>query len=1312
MPPSIHPSGPRRRHAIAAALSGLAIGVAGVGAAALPAAAAPDAGAGPAGSPPAATAPAVGGGTHSVTLITGDRVTVTDLTDGTHAVEIEPAEHGGGIQTAEVDGDLHVMRRSAMPYVAAGVVDADLFNVSQLIEFGYDDASVDATPIILEFEEGAASRRAAPLPGIAVGAPLTSIDGAAATADHASAEATWDALTDAAASARTFGTAPGDDDSATDIELGGGIEAIHLDGRVEATLDSSAPWIGAPEAWAEGYTGEGVTVAVLDSGYDDTHPDLAGAVLPDSMSFVPDEEVGDDPHGHGTHVASTVAGTGAASGGTHRGVADGADLLIGKVLSADGYGLESWIIAGMQWAGERADIVSMSLGTSEASDGTDIMSEALDRIADETGALFVVAAGNSSSPETIGSPGAAASALTVGSVDDPTGELSWFSSQGPLVRSGALKPELVGPGSNVTAARSADRPGWGGYVAMNGTSMATPHVSGAAAIVKQQHPEYTGDQLRAALLSTTTDLGLSAYQAGSGVVDIDQALDSPVLAAGSGDFGMLSWGESPEPVERTIEFTNRGDAEVVLDLAPTLSDTTPGSGGGGVEPLSVDATAGVLAMDADQLTIPARESRTVTLTADPAQVPSGAQYSGSLVASIAGEPVTRTALGIIAEEERYDLTVTATGLDGAPAGAYGWLWNGETGAIGVVPVAGKTTLRLPAGTYSLMSFMDVAEAADALGVALVGDPHLVLDGDATVAFDARSAKPLTVDVGNETVSPVFRRVDFHADGFRGSMIAPVWADTLYAQPTDASDAESFDFTTRWRLQQTLSLAADGEGLDVIEQAGSTPLDGSLRARAIDVGTGGGEEFAAVDAAGKVAVATRSDAVSPSERAANAAAAGAALLIVVNDDDGELSEWVGADDYATPAPIPVASVSGIQGRALLASMAANTVVVKGSGVANATETYDLVRFSEGEIPEDLDYRPDRLAHIDTTYYGDGGTVGEFRFDFVPGTLYGSGYPMRTTRGIERTEWVSTDQVEWYQDAELVDVGWNIRDTRRAYAPDQVAESSFFGPIVRPYVGPGYWAPHRSGSIAQVNLPSWADGASPERTGAFDMWSGTDDRAQLTEVYLDGVLAGSSQYQSAYVRNVPDGETDWRIVNRATHDGSALASSTETVSEWTFRSTGTADDWTEQLLPMIQAWYDVELDASGLVGAGRKAGTPVALGLELGHVAGASGSAALTGATLEVRVAGGDWQPIELTATDGAGTTLEVTPFVTFPTGRDFVTTYAADLAVPDAGSWVDLRVTATDAAGSTFSQEIVRAFQAAPAKSAFPLARGGTSGLLP
>src|SRR5690606_24446272 len=126
---------------------------------------------------------------------------------------------------------------------------------------------------------------------------------------------------------------------------------------------------------------------------DDTHPDLQGRIAAGAKSFVPGEEADADPNGHGTHVASTIAGTGAASDGTHRGVADGAQLLIGKVLGADGSGQDSWIIEAMEWAGQSAPIVSMSLGSYEASDGKDLMAESLNQIAEQTGALFVVAAG-------------------------------------------------------------------------------------------------------------------------------------------------------------------------------------------------------------------------------------------------------------------------------------------------------------------------------------------------------------------------------------------------------------------------------------------------------------------------------------------------------------------------------------------------------------------------------------------------------------------------------------------------------------------------------------------------------------------------------------------------------------------------------------------------------------------------------------------------------------------------------------------------------------------------------------------------------
>ena len=863
------------------------------------------------------------------------------------------------------------------------------------------------------------------------------------------------------------------------------------------------------------------------------------------------------------------------------------------------------------------------------------------------------------------------------------------------MRSGTLKPDLAGPGNDVTAARSSDHAGDGAYLAMSGTSMATPHVAGAAAIVKQQHPEYTSAQLRAALLSTATDVELSPYQVGAGVLDVGEAVDATVVASGSGDFGMLAWGEEPALVERTVEYANRGDAEVTLELEAALADTTPGA----EEPLSADEAGAPFVLGDDTLTIPAGETRTVTLTADPAKVPAGRQLSGALLASIDGDAVARTALGVIAEAERYDLTITATGFDGEPVETYGVIYDHESGAYDLIGVAGETTLRLPAGRYSVMAVLELDREADTVADVLVGDPDLVLDGDASVAFDARTAEPVTVDVGEDGLEEVFRRMDVTADGFANGVLAPVWVDELWAQPMTAPEVEEFDFVTRWRLQAPrLDLRAGKEQLDVIPQAGSTRFDGGLRARAIDAGTGSAAEFAAIDAAGKVAVVTRSDAVSPSERAVNALAAGAQLLLVANDADGELSEWVGADD-GSDVGIPVAAVSGIQGRRVLDAIgsAKGGVTITGTGVADADEIWDIARYDRDAIPADLHYAPSDLARIDTEYRGEAGDrLGEFRWDLAPNGAYGFGFPTNAVRGIERTEWVNT-AVDWYQDVTVLDVGWQIRDVPRSYEPGERVETSYFGPIVRPYVGEGYFAPYRTADWLQVNLPSWADGGEPEHTGAFDVFSGNPGVSQNTDLYLDGELLKSGPFQGVNVFGLPDGEAEVRVVNTATHDGSALASSTRTVSEWTYTTNGSIDDWSVQFQPMIQAVYDLETDAAGLAGVGRKKGDAVPLSLELGHVAGALGSGAMTDATLEVRISGTDWKPVplELVSSDDSGP--GEPPSGIFADGRAWVSGYEAALPVPDSGAWLDLRVTATDAAGNTFSQEIERAVQVAPVK---------------
>ncbi len=433
--------------------------------------------------PQSAATPVTGQGatsTQIVTLITGDTVSLTAGPDGRSAVEVRRGKgrEAATFLSSEKDGEVSVLPADAIPLIRAGRLDPALFNVTQLVKQGYTDAKTGVTPVIATYSKGSATpegaRRTLALPGI---------DGAALSTRKS--PAFWADI------APVLGTEP---TAKAAKRLGEGIDKLWLDAQVKASLDASVAQIGAPEVWEAGYDGKGVKVAVLDTGVDAGHPDLAGRIA-ESTSFVPDEAV-QDGHGHGTHVASTIAGSGAASQGSRKGVAPGAELLVGKVLNNAGRGQSSWIIAGMEWAARSgAKIVSMSLGGT-ATGPSDVLSETVDELSASTGALFVVASGNSGPREqTVGTPGIADSALTVGAVDK-SDKLAPFSSRGPRLGDFAVKPEITAPGVGITAARAAGTamgtPVDDNYTAANGTSMATPHVAGAAALVAQAHPDWTG----------------------------------------------------------------------------------------------------------------------------------------------------------------------------------------------------------------------------------------------------------------------------------------------------------------------------------------------------------------------------------------------------------------------------------------------------------------------------------------------------------------------------------------------------------------------------------------------------------------------------------------------------------------------------------------------------------------------------------------------------------------------------------------------------------------------------------------------------
>ena len=129
------------------------------------------------------------------------------------------------------------------------------------------------------------------------------------------------------------------------------------------------------------------------------------------------------------------------------------------------------------------------------------MSLALDQLSAQTGALFVVAAGNTGAEASMSSPGAADAALTVAAVDS-SDQLAYFSAMGPRFGDYALKPDIAAPGVDILAALAGGNADTGYYQTMSGTSMATPHVAGAAAIVAQEHPDWSGQQIKDALMST------------------------------------------------------------------------------------------------------------------------------------------------------------------------------------------------------------------------------------------------------------------------------------------------------------------------------------------------------------------------------------------------------------------------------------------------------------------------------------------------------------------------------------------------------------------------------------------------------------------------------------------------------------------------------------------------------------------------------------------------------------------------------------------------------------------------------------------
>jgi serine protease AprX len=370
------------------------------------------------------------------------------------------------------------------------------------------------------------------------------------------------------------------------------VVSIHLDHPIKGMDSTTNAVVNVPFAWNAGYNGSGIGVAIIDSGVNDTHPDLWDAKQTHSRVVYHQDFTGTattnssgakyDLYGHGTHVAGIVGGNGYLSDGNYSGVAPAVNLVDLRALDLNGVGSDSTVIAAIQEAISlqntyNIQVINLSLGRGIAESYTqDPLCQAVES-AWQSGLVVVVAAGNygrlsvegSDGYGTVTAPGNDPLVITVGALNS-TGSTSQsaeimtsYTSKGPTTYDHVVKPDIMAPGNGIVslsapgATLEADYPaqlvdgdnGKPEYFTLSGTSMATPVVSGAAVLLLEQNSNLTPDQVKARLMQTTyqsfptsTAITVAAldetfteyydlFSVGTGLLDMQTALSDNSLAA-------------------------------------------------------------------------------------------------------------------------------------------------------------------------------------------------------------------------------------------------------------------------------------------------------------------------------------------------------------------------------------------------------------------------------------------------------------------------------------------------------------------------------------------------------------------------------------------------------------------------------------------------------------------------------------------------------------------------------------------------------------------------------------------------------------
>ncbi|MEU8139174.1 S8 family serine peptidase [Streptodolium elevatio] len=673
----------------------------------------------------------------TVTLITGDKVTVR-MEDGKPSVSVRPAEGRDGIpmHIANDDSGIAVVPHDAVPAIQAGKIDARLFNVTQLVEWGYDDARSSSIPLIGKRPAGVDAKTAPPkgVQKLRTFSDPGNSGFESLKADKAAVDDLWNELVGKVPHGRTTDRSK---------PLGGEkVDKIWIDAKSKVSLDASRSQVNVGPAWQQGYNGNGVTVAVLDSGYDATHPDLQGVVTA-AQDFTSSPTGVQDHLGHGTHVASIIAGTGAASGGKYKGVAPGAKLAVAKVCDDAGDCPDSAVMAGIEWAADlNIKIMNLSLGR-PAAPGTDPLTDMVTLHATWAARVMVVAAGNSGSKSrTVEAPGISPAALTVGAIWSGD-RVAGFSSRGPSIDNN-VKPDIVAPGAGVVAARAAGStigyPVDANYIGLDGTSMATPIVAAAAAILVQQHPTWYGWHIKGALTESARDLpSANAFQEGAGLLDIGAAVTRTVVPYHMAPISLPLPHTAGQTGSSSAHFLNGGTQPVTLTF--------------GVEAfteLGAPAPAGLVTVPATTVTTAPGYLGNVAVTAHGDAAPPGMYYARLTGRDANGTVLVSDLVAIDVAAAKPTLTVSALDRSGAPTSGVLQLFSHERGETQYFSIAnGALTCSggpctIPIGTYSVMALMDERQPAPSGPIVGYNAAfrRLTVTANTALTFDARQMVPI------------------------------------------------------------------------------------------------------------------------------------------------------------------------------------------------------------------------------------------------------------------------------------------------------------------------------------------------------------------------------------------------------------------------------------------------------------------------------------------------------------------------------------------------------------------------------------------